>query len=168
MMRWWSNLLVLLTLRAGASHALSVRSTVFLGQELRRPHPPQTAAPAADGGGSGRTLSMRKQKASDRRTRRLQRGLDSGEGISAILTVTESPMKAAGPWRGKTLQPTYKDATLTHSAVSATAKSGGRGRSRKRSTLYHSLSQYHNHFLRLLTLEYQFEVSAVNVRIWLR
>ena len=37
-------------------------------------------------------------------------------------------------------------------------KSGGRGRSRKRSTLYHSLSSYHSKYLNLLTAEYKAEV----------
>jgi hypothetical protein len=37
----------------------------------------------------------------------------------------------------------------------------GRGRSRKRLTLYNSLASYHTKFLRLLTVEYQAEVSQL-------
>ena len=98
-------------------------------------------------------IAMRKQKASDRRTRRMQRGGDNAaqEIINESLqrTITNSPMGVAD-WkyksRGNFPQPPR-------------AKTGGRGRSRKRSNLYNSLSSYHNKFLGLLTAEYQAEVS---------
>jgi hypothetical protein len=114
-------------------------------------------------GGRHAWLQMRKQKASDRRTRRRQRGILSQEEIGLPLTVTESPMKAVGLWRGKTIQPISSPdrSSTTSSAASSTKKTGGRGRSKKRSTLYKSLSHYHNHFLSLLTLEYQAEVSLI-------
>ena len=96
------------------------------------------------------SLTMRKQKASDRRTRRLQRGGDdiAQDMINQSLqrTITSMPMTQ---WnyksRGNVQQPSKE-------------KSGGRGRSRKRSTLYHSLSSYHSKFLNLLTAEYKAEV----------
>lgn len=97
------------------------------------------------------SLTMRKQKASDRRTRRMQMG---GEQIVQELirdnlrqTITSSPMETTGQWKYKKriVQPIRE-------------KTGGRGRSRKRATLYNSLSSYHNKFLRLLTDEYQHEV----------
>ena len=96
---------------------------------------------------NGATLSMRKQKASDRRTRRLQRGLLEEDEVMTE-TVTTSPMQTA-QWLQKI--PTV-EAMLP-------LKTGGRNRSRKRSTLYNSLSSYHNHFLQLLTAEYKAEVS---------
>ena len=96
---------------------------------------------------NGATLSMRKQKASDRRTRRLQRGLLEEDDVMTE-TVTTSPMQTA-QWLQKT--PTTE--------AMIPLKTGGRNRSRKRSTLYNSLSSYHNHFLQLLTAEYKAEVS---------
>jgi hypothetical protein len=145
----------LLTLvHVAGSLGLSVKSSFFLGRPLvsRQLDDVVMTDPAADDRLFRRSMTMRKQKASDRRTRRRQRGIELEEerGVQ-IVTVTESPMKTAGPWRGKTLQPDI--------ATSVASVSGGRGRSRKRSTLYNSLSSYYNHYLRLLTLEYQVEVS---------
>ena len=98
---------------------------------------------------NGAKLTMRKQKASDRRTRRLQRGLLEEDDVMTE-TVTTSPMQTA-QWLQK--KPTV-EAMLP-------LKTGGRNRSRKRSTLYNSLSSYHNHFLQLLTAEYKAEVSLL-------
>jgi hypothetical protein len=100
------------------------------------------------------SLSMRKQKASDRRTRRLQRGSDeiAQEMILENLknTMTSSPMESVGVWnqKGGSISAQIKE------------KTGGRGRSRKRATLYNSLSTYHNKFFTLLTDEYRAEVST--------
>jgi hypothetical protein len=107
------------------------------------------------------TLTMRKQKASDRRTRRMQRGNADDiaqdvirDNILRENTYLSSPMTKAGSWKqrssGVVLPPPIKDAATT---------SGGRGRSRKRSMLYNSLSSYHNKFLHLLTTEFRAEVS---------
>jgi hypothetical protein len=93
---------------------------------------------------------MRKQKASDRRTRRLQRGLLETDEDLDMETVTTSPMQAA-QWSLK------KPSSIA--PIDMQLKSGGRNRSRKRSTLYNSLSSYHSHFLQLLTAEYKAEVS---------
>ena len=100
------------------------------------------------------SLYMRKQKASDRRTRRLQRGSD--EIVQDMIlenlknTMTSSPMESVGVWNEK------------GGSISAPSKekTGGRGRSRKRATLYNSLSTYHNKFFTLLTEEYRAEVSS--------
>jgi hypothetical protein len=98
------------------------------------------------------TWTMRKQKASDRRTRRMQRGAeDLAQGLireNLQQTITSSPMDLSN-WGGKQkmIQPIKE-------------KTGGRGRSRKRATLYHSLSSYHNTFLGLLTEEYKAEVRV--------
>jgi hypothetical protein len=148
--------LCLVILSASRTLGLAVRSSQFLGTSLEHSGPQRFAAEAKDdvGTGSSHALVMRKQKASDRRTRRRQRGIVTEDELLP-LTVTESPMKAAGPWRGKAIQPDFRGS----SSSSAPAKAGGRGRSKKRSTLYNSLSFYHNHFLSLLTHEYQVEVS---------
>ena len=104
-------------------------------------------------------ITMRKQKASDRRTTRRQRGGDelTQERIKENLarrevTITSSPMSKKGDWKlkrqGDVMDPRG-------------AKSGGRGRSKKRSMLYNSLSLYHNKFLNFLTAEYKAEVSTI-------
>jgi hypothetical protein len=104
------------------------------------------------------TITMRKQKASDRRTRRMQRG---GEELAQDMirekltqreiTITSSPMDKKGVWKQR------KVGTIDASDIREKTK--GRGRSRKRSILYNSLSCYHNKFLTLLTKEYRAEVS---------
>jgi hypothetical protein len=105
------------------------------------------------------SLTMRKQKASDKRTTRLQRG----EGLPAIYddaavmqslqkTLTSSPM-ADAVWEQKVLRNQFQG--------KQPEKSGGRGRSRKRSSLYHCLSNYHEQFLTLLTAEYKAEVRLL-------
>ena len=95
------------------------------------------------------TLTMRKQKASDRRTRRMQRGEDVAVDAVSSNTITNSPMALAG-WQHK---------TLTSTAAPRQSR-GGRGRSRKRSNLYNTLSSYHGNFLSLLTDEYRAEVRC--------
>lgn len=111
------------------------------------------------------TLYMRKQKAGDKRTSRRQRGqvdessaslLLSSSNSSAAASLTTSPMAAQGGWNKKT----------TKAVVPAQASTtGGRGRSRKRSMLYTSLSFYHNKFLQLLQAEYKAEEDEVLGRI---
>lgn len=121
-------------------------SSYFHGSSLRL-HPTPTAYHAT------RFLEMRKQKSSDRRTRRMQRGdtayAEELLAKSTVGIVTSSPM-AGKSWRHK----------QTHS-MQAPGATGGRGRSRKRSALYHSLSLYHNKFLTLLTEEYKQEVRLI-------
>jgi hypothetical protein len=116
------------------------------------------------------TLYMRKQKASDKRTRRLQR--EGGVNTLSSSSITQSPMEQAGLWKVKdltkqtsTAQPRSAAAattTMTPTAVQTQSVTGGggRGRSRKRSTLYNSISFYHDKFLHLLTAEYQAEVRV--------
>ena len=133
--------LILLTL--AAPHGVLCFSS-FLGKSL-----PKSRSIAASVS-NGATLTMRKQKASDRRTRRLQRGLLETDEDLDMETVTTSPMQAA-QWSLK------KPSSIA--PIDMQLKSGGRNRSRKRSTLYNSLSSYHSHFLQLLTAEYKAEVS---------
>lgn len=100
-------------------------------------------------------LVMRKQKASDKRTRRLQReglSIATSQEIPSIpssTTLTQNPM-ADAVWNHKTVRA---------SRIPFQRNPGGRGRSRKRSNVYDSLSTYHGEFLNLLTAEYQAEVS---------
>jgi hypothetical protein len=112
------------------------------------------ASPAHQITSGAASLTMRKQKASDRRTRRMQKG---GELIVQELirdnlskTITSSPMDSTGEWKYKKI-----------SVQQVREKTGGRGRSRRRATLYNSLSSYHNNFFRLLTDEYQHEVGRI-------
>jgi hypothetical protein len=112
--------------------------------------------------GISTTLTMRKQKASDRRTRRLQRG--DGEVLKQrefMGSVTSSPMQQAGSWSQKSLAATEPQALTDGNNKAAI---GGRGRSRKRSTLYNTLASYHDKFFSLLTAEYRAEVSLVGHR----
>ena len=116
--------------------ALSLSSSFFLGNRITpTEHHSSTA-----------TLTMRKQKASDRRTRRMQRGENVAVDISS-KTLTSSPMASAG-WQHKKISNT----------VTPTRQQHGRGRARKRSNLYNTLSSYHGNFLSLLTAEYRAEV----------
>jgi hypothetical protein len=102
-------------------------------------------------------ITMRKQKASDRRTRRMQRGGEEvqeriRENLSRReLTITSSPMTRKGDWKLR----------RQGEPIDAQTKTGGRGRSRKRSLLYNSLSLYHNKFLNFLTTEYKAEVRQI-------
>lgn len=106
---------------------------------------------------SGDTLlTMRKQKASDKRTTRRQRNQET-ESFSFTSTMTStvgpvSPMES-GAWRHKTIRNTFPSKSDT---VIKT-----RGRSRKREALYNTLASYNNHFLELLTAEFLAEVSEV-------
>lgn len=97
-------------------------------------------------------ISMRKQKASDKRTTRRQR-----EGVQAQLleappiTLTASPMQG-NSWRQKVIP------IDDYSNQDSNVPTGGRQRSRKRSNLYSMMARYHNSFLSALTLEYKAEV----------
>ena len=105
-------------------------------------------------------LTMRKQKASDRRTTRRQKGGAelTRDRITEKLsrrdvTITSSPMTKKGEWKLKRLG----------DQVDTQNTSRGRGRSKKRSALYNSLAAYHNKFLNYLTKEYKAEVGRIIV-----
>ena len=148
------RLLLTLTILASSS-ALSLSSfSQFHGTSLQsfstKPQQQHHASGAA-------SLTMRKQKASDKRTRRMQMGGDQivQELIRDNLrqTLTSSPMQQTGEWNQKKQQ----------GEIQYKEKTGGRGRSRKRATLYNSLSSYHNKFLKMLTDEYNHEVRSVRL-----
>ena len=134
-------------------YGLSISShSRFHGQQLRLSnHGLSYTKPSASN-----DITMRKQKASDRRTRRMQRGGREmtedriKENLSRQeVTITSSPMTKKGYWKLR------RQGDLSEAQI----KAGGRGRSRKRSLLYNSLSSYHNKFLNFLTSEYKIEVS---------
>ena len=191
---------VVLSFLCGSSsrtvQALSLQSSVFHGRSLVVSSPSYSASTSR----SSSEITMRKQKASDRRTRKRQRGEIEDDRMEAVgslstTTLTTSPMSAAGPWNHKQqssassmstlerqapsllqqqLQATgagaaqsvygnsgdYASAPVSGTAAPARKRTPGRGRSRKRSTLYNSLAFYHNKFLILLTDEYQAEVRS--------
>lgn len=102
-------------------------------------------------------LTMRKQKASDKRTTRRQRNqvLESSSSSSTItVNIPVTPLES-GSWKQKTLS------NVTNLGRENAIK--GRGRSRKRETLYSNLSSYNNHFLELLTAEFLTEVIIENI-----
>ena len=66
-------------------------------------------------------------------------------------------MAVQGDWKQKTT----RSALVNGGSYSQQAPSGGRGRSRKRSMLYTSLSFYHNKFMQLLQAEYKAEEDEV-------
>jgi hypothetical protein len=184
--------------------ALSLQSSVFHGRSLVTSSPSYSYSGSTSSSSSSSEITMRKQKASDRRTRKRQRGEIEDDRMEAVgslssMTLTTSPMSAAGPWNHKQqssasmstmerqapsllqqqLQATgagaaqsvygnmgdYASTPNTSTAAPARKRTPGRGRSRKRSTLYNSLAFYHNKFLILLTDEYQAEVRFYNVDI---
>jgi len=99
---------------------------------------------------NGDTLTMRKQKASDKRTRRRQQGLEDDPAAGLPTTITESPMRR-GVWKGKrNAFPVPEDSP----------RRGGRQRSQKRRNLYSALSKYHMSFLKALTEEFRVEVRV--------
>lgn len=127
--------------------------------------------------GSKCYLTMRKQKASDRRTRRRQSGEDNYDNLVLASPVTSvssgsrterssssimtSPMDKA-IWNKKKIRNQFplvsSDDNNNQVSMTGITPTAGRGRSRKRTNLYLSLSHYHQHFLKYLTMEYQAEV----------
>ncbi len=104
------------------------------------------------------TITMRKQKASDKRTRRMQRSsqlLENTESLSRQGNGPLTPM-STGQWKHKSL-------SSSRALLGNTDTSGGRGRSRKRSAIYSNLASYHTQFLELLTAEFLAEVSLIRV-----
>lgn len=107
-------------------------------------------------------ITMRKQKASDKRTRRMQRG-----DASSFLTQSSSSTFVASTLEGGIVKSPTTGAEWKQKRVSFNAKSvkggktrGGRGRSQKRSYTYAALSAYHSVFCELLGEEFKAEVST--------
>jgi hypothetical protein len=100
------------------------------------------------------SITMRKQKASDKRTSRMQKNHDTESFTDTIaLRTGTSPLTpmSTGQWKHKTV--------VVMNQLESTGRLGGRGRSRKRSAVYSNLASYHGQFLELLTKEFLAEVS---------
>lgn len=106
------------------------------------------------------SITMRKQKASDKRTSRMQKNHDTESFTDTIaLRTGTSPLTpmSTGQWKHKTV--------VVMNQLESTGRLGGRGRSRKRSAVYSNLASYHGQFLELLTKEFLAEESVVRDRI---
>ncbi len=115
-------------------------------------------------------LVMRKQKASDKRTARMQRGQQVDNDASAttftpppLSTTTSatqilnsSPMNKS-KWKQKKVELRAAGVNVNNNGNGG----GGRGRARKRLKLYNSLASYHTTFLELISEEYRMEVSSL-------
>ena len=115
---------------------------------------------------------MRKQKASNKRTARRQRGnideatttftppsLSTSSSTTQILN--SSPMTKS-QWKHKKIE--MRAAGIdTNNSAAATQTGGGRGRARKRLKLYNSLASYHSTFLELISQEFQMEVRFIEI-----
>jgi hypothetical protein len=134
------------SLLSSASSLSHSPASNFIGTQVLQFHPQ-----------NGSSLTMRKQKASDKRTRRMQRNLEIESSRSALeirsATSTLSPLST-----GNTQQK-YVSSQNRFESISR-----GRGRSRKRSAVYNNLASYRNHFLELLTQEFTAEVSIAIMR----
>lgn len=146
----------------GTSFVLTRQPTFFLGNAVIE-H--RGSCPCR----SYSMLTMRKQKASDRRTRRRQRGEialeETAMPVTATKTVTTltakvNPMQNAA-WKHKSGIAVAPLPTSASPQPLGTSSSGGRGRSRKRTTLYQTLQHYHSSFVHPLTAEYQAEVRTM-------
>ena len=147
-------LVIAMTVTTTTTDALSMSLSRFHGRSLAMaPKPQQLVHNSNDNA----LWTMRKQKASFKRTRMMQRGEPLSDNLQSaqparIDTMTNSPM-ADQNWNGghrKKVAPAHRPRQLE--------KGGGRGRSRKRSNLYGALSTYQQRFLHELTAEYKAEV----------
>ncbi|KAL7527395.1 hypothetical protein ACHAXR_001941 [Thalassiosira sp. AJA248-18] len=107
-------------------------------------------------------LVMRKQKASDKRTARMQRGQVDNDTftpppLSSSTQILSSPMTKS-QWKHKKIE-------LRAEGEKSNITVGGRGRARKRMKLYNSLASYHSTFLALISEEYQMEEAEVITRL---
>jgi len=123
---------------------------------------------------------MRKQKASDKRTARMQRGIIDTPNNDAASTFTPSSLSSSSTtttatkvlssspmtknqWKHKKIE--LRANNGNNKNVNDNAVGGGRGRSRKRFKLYNSLASYHSTFLSLISEEYQMEEAEVITRL---
>jgi hypothetical protein len=113
-------------------------------------------------------ITMRKQKASDKHTARMQRGLtietDYAQSTAAAATqILSSTTFTKNTWKEKRVELRaigINTKGIKHTDLAAKVK-GGRNRSRKRMKLYNSLAGYHSTFLELISDEYRVEVSLI-------
>jgi hypothetical protein len=132
------------------------RPTMFLGSAVLDRMPGRSFTDSV--------ICMRKQKASDRRTSRRQRGEVALEEapVAARTTRTASPMQSA-VWKAKAGVSSLTARAPEKLQRMGGSDGGGRGRSRKRTTFYQILEHYHRSFLDPLTSEYQAEASSTSI-----
>lgn len=150
---------------------LSIPSTLALSSSFLGSHIRSLQSYTTQRGTPSSVITMRKQKASDKRTARMQRGqIDTTESsftppsLSTATTTTQilssSPMSNS-KWKDKKIELLAASGQNMNSVTAGVAASGGgRGRARKRLKLYNSLASYHSTFLELISAEYQMEVSC--------
>jgi hypothetical protein len=136
-------MLILFILLLPSSRALS---TTFHGISIHSSHPTTSRRIANE-------LTMRKQKASDKHTARMQRGQTTLEPTTQILS---SVSFTKNSWKEKKIELRAGGANTNTEKFAI----GGRGRARKRLRLYNSLEGYHSVFLGLISEEYRMEVSC--------
>lgn len=151
--------------------SLSIPSTLALSSSFLGSHIRSLQFYTTQRGTPSSVITMRKQKASDKRTARMQRGqIDTTESsftppsLSTATTTTQilssSPMSNS-KWKDKKIELLAASGQNMNSVTAGVAASGGgRGRARKRLKLYNSLASYHSTFLELISAEYQMEVSC--------
>jgi hypothetical protein len=123
-------------------HGISIHS---ITQQQQR-HTPKRLATSQ--------LVMRKQKASDRHTARMQRGQTTLEPIEISTQILSSRTFTKNQWKHKKIELRANGVDTNKNNVI-----GGRGRARKRLKLYNSLEGYHSKFLSWISEEYRMEVS---------
>jgi len=163
-----ARIVVFLCLFLPCTTLSSIRSSAFHGGKVHlEPLPPTTLTTTRS------VITMRKQKASDKRTTRRQRGEDLLEDAGFVsasqvalpppsATLMTSPM-LGNLWKlkhGSEMQNVIHPAAVA--AAAQPVAGGGRQRSRKRSTLYNSLAFYHNSFVNQLTFEFKAEVCRIS------
>ena len=158
-------------LQIQSCHSLSSSSS-FHGMQIINPTTTYHASTYTKphGRSSNNVLVMRKQKASDKRTARMKRGV-----IDNVETTTFTPPSLLSSSSSSTRTQILNSSPMTKSKwkhkkveLRAAGEQGsgnnnnmGRGRARKRLKLYNSLASYHSTFLELISQEYQMEVCCV-------
>ena len=124
--------------------------------QIRRPSPTGASS-----------LVMRKQKASDKRTARLQRGqLDKDSFTPPPLSISSSTTQILSSTPMSKTQWKHKKVELrSRGEIVENSMSGGRNRAKKRLKLYSSLASYHSTFSNLISEEYQVEETEVIQRL---
>eukprot|EP00554_Chaetoceros_debilis_P015028 CAMPEP_0194114400 /NCGR_PEP_ID=MMETSP0150-20130528/19997_1 /TAXON_ID=122233 /ORGANISM="Chaetoceros debilis, Strain MM31A-1" /LENGTH=959 /DNA_ID=CAMNT_0038804591 /DNA_START=208 /DNA_END=3087 /DNA_ORIENTATION=- len=109
-------------------------------------------------------MTMRKQKASDKRTRRMQRNqvLENENPLEIRPGMSPTTPMDNGAWKHKRVT---RSSLVNAGTATDVTPNRGRGRSRKRSAVYSNLSSYHTQFLELLTAEFLAEEKLVRDRI---
>lgn len=155
--------------------ALALSSSSFHGARVVQPTPMTLSNNPRRPTSGISSLVMRKQKASDKRTARLQRGqIDNTESSftpqalsSASSSTTTTQILSSTPmsktkWKHKKIELRSRGVKVDNSNG---MQPGGRGRARKRLKLYNSLASYHATFSNLISEEYQLEEAEVIHRL---